>query len=249
MIYYEQEPECVAISDYVKCFWMSDSQDSEGISTVLPDGYFDLIFRFQDAQLASVFLTGTWTIPVDVPYAKHTRYFGVRFKLLASEYIFNESIERIIDTSTVLPSNFWDVELSVFRSFEIFVQAFSCKIECRVPAISEVDARKLRLVQILYDEKGSITVAELANRVGWSARQINRWFNNQFGLSLKKFSGILKCHATYGEIANGKLHPVSGYYDQAHLIKEIKRYTGATPKILHENKNVRFLQLSTQVKP
>lgn len=228
---------------------MSDSQDSEGISTVLPDGYFDLIFRFQGDQLASVFLTGTWTIPVDVSYAKHTRYYGVRFKLLASEYIFKESIERLIDTSTDLPSDFWDIDRSVFETFDCFVLTMSRKIECRLPVVSEIDMRKLRLVQILYDEKGAVSVAELANRVGWSARQINRWFNNQFGLSLKKFSGILKCHATYGDIANGELHPVSGYYDQAHLIKEIKRYTGATPKILHENKNVRFLQLSTQLKP
>lgn len=248
MIYLENEVTG-ELADFVKCFWMSDSQDSEGISTVLPDGYFDLIFRFQESNLTSVFLTGTWTIPVDVPYEKHTRYFGVRFKLLASEYIFKESIEQIIDTSTLLPFNFWGIESDSFDSFERFSIEMAQKIKRRLPVLSEVDQRKLRLIQILYDENGAIPVAELSIRVGWSSRQINRWFNSQFGLSLKKFSAILKCHATYGDIANGQLHPVSSYYDQAHLIKEIKRFTGATPKILHENKNVRFLQLSTQTKP
>jgi AraC-like DNA-binding protein len=39
--------------------------------------------------------------------------------------------------------------------------------------------------------------------------------------------------------------PQEDYFDQAHFIKEIKKYTGTTPKELHKNENVRFLQLST----
>ena len=40
------------------------------------------------------------------------------------------------------------------------------------------------------------------------------------------------------------LSPQTDYFDQAHFIKEIKKYTGTTPKELHKNKNDRFLQLS-----
>jgi AraC-like DNA-binding protein len=88
-------------------------------------------------------------------------------------------------------------------------------------------------------------VSELAGQIGWSSRQINRWFNSQFGLSLKTFANILKCHAAYRHIAQGQFQPDKSYYDQAHFIKEVKRYTGTTPKELHKNKNDRFLQLTT----
>ncbi|HPS13635.1 MAG TPA: AraC family transcriptional regulator [Prolixibacteraceae bacterium] len=247
MIYAEKEISG-ELSNFVKCFWMSGSGETEGIHTVLPDGYFDLIYRFSGEQLESVFLTGTWTKPVDVNYTKHVRFFGIRFKLIASEYIFHESIEKILDTSTELPFDYWNVDREVFGSMESFSATMSPLIASCLPDYSEVDRRKFRLIQILYDQKGDVEVSKLAEQIGWSSRQINRWFNRQFGLSLKTFANILKCHAAYQHIANGEPGAAKAYYDQAHFIKEIKRYTGATPKELHKNKNVRYLQLSTQSK-
>lgn len=224
---------------------MSDSEEGEGVHTVLPDGYFDLLFQWIGDQLVNVCLTGTWTIPVDVSFTKHTRYFGVRFKLIASEYIFRNSIERIVDTSTDLPLDYWNTEPHVFDSFEGFSEIMSQIILKYLPDYKEIDRRKFRLIQTLYEQNGDIAVSELAVQIGWSSRQINRWFNSQFGLSLKTFANILKCHAAYRHIAQGQFQPDKTYYDQAHFIKEVKRYTGTTPKELHKNKNDRFLQLST----
>lgn len=248
MIYLENEITG-ELSHFVKCFWMSDSEEGEGKHTVLPDGYFDLLYKFDGNSLFSVCLTGTWTKPIDVSFTKHTRFFGVRFKLIASEYIFRESIEKIVDTSTELPLNYWNIDQSIFGSIELFSAAMCKIIADYLPDYSAIDLRKFKLIQTLYDQKGDISVSSLAQQVGWSSRQINRWFNSQFGLSLKTFANILKCHAAYKHIAQGQLHPIKAYYDQAHFIKEVKRYTGVTPKELHENKNVRFLQLSTQTKP
>jgi len=51
------------------------------------------------------------------------------------------------------------------------------------------------------------------------------------------------CNASYSDISEGNLFPQEDYFDQAHFIKEIKKYTGTTPKELYKNENVRFLQL------
>ncbi|MFZ1582238.1 MAG: hypothetical protein WAT26_13895, partial [Saprospiraceae bacterium] len=64
---------------------------------------------------------------------------------------------------------------------------------------------------------------------------------------LKEFLKIVRCHATYQNISNGNLNPSTHFFDQAHFIKEIKKYTGVTPKELSKNKNDRFLQLSKVV--
>jgi AraC-like DNA-binding protein len=248
MIYLENEISG-ELSSFVKCFWMSDSEEEEGTHTVLPDGYFDLLYQFNDSNLVNVCLTGTWTKPVDVSFTKHTRFFGIRFKLIASEYIFRESIEQIVETSTELPHDYWNIDQNIFSTIESFSATMNAIIEGYIPDYTKIDRRKFKLMQTLYDQNGDISVSKLAEQVGWSSRQINRWFNSQFGLSLKTFANILKCHAAYKHIAHGQLHPMDAYYDQAHFIKEVKRYTGVTPKELHENKNVRFLQLSTQTKP
>jgi AraC-like DNA-binding protein len=247
MIYLEKNANTNQ-SNFVKCFWFSDSQEAEGVHTVLPDGYFDLIYCFQGEMHKRTFLTGTWTKPIDVPFTKHTRHFGVRFKLLASEYVFNIPIQSIIDTSLCLSPDYLTEELDVFASFDLFAAHMEKVVNAMIPESGSVDPRKFKLFQILYGCHGNIGVSELSERVGWSSRQINRWFNAWFGLPLKTFANILKCHAAYRNIAQGELNPVGDYYDQAHFIKEIKRFTGTTPKVLHENKNVRFLQLSTREK-
>jgi len=242
MIYTENEISG-ELSDFVKCFWMFDSQGEDVLNTILPDGYFDLIFEIRNSELFSVFLTGTWTKAIDVHIEKHTRMFGVRFRLIAAEYIFRESIETIVNTSTNLPVDYWEaLQFDDLAQFEELISRILIRF---LPEKDEIDNRKFRLFQILYEQKGDIPVSELADRIGWSSRQINRWFNSQFGLSLKTFANILKCHAAYRQIAKGQLQPAKSYYDQAHFIKEVKRYTGVTPKKLHQNKNDRFLQLST----
>lgn len=245
MLYLENKPHN-SLFDFVKCYWFSDTQESQGEYTILPDGYFDLIYRFVDDVHQKTFLTGTWVKPIDVPYVKHTRHFGVRFKLIASEYIFQTPIQQIIDSSLELPHDYWGATNALFSGFENFRRHMENHICTIIPIMPAIDSRKLKLFNMLYSTDGNISVNELSQKVGWSSRQINRWFNSQFGLSLKTFANILKCHAAYNSIAQGELKPVGNYHDQSNFIKEVKRFTGATPKILHENKNVRFLQLSTR---
>jgi AraC-like DNA-binding protein len=63
---------------------------------------------------------------------------------------------------------------------------------------------------------------------------------------LKSFLNIVRCNSSYKDISKGNLFPSENYFDQAHFIKEIKRYTGTTPSKLFKNENVRFLQLATK---
>jgi hypothetical protein len=153
---------------------------------VLPDGYFDLIFNRLDNKLDRIFLTGTRTIPVDVPFTKNTSHFGIRFKLIASEYIFRESIERIIDTSTNLPLHYWNVSNETFEDLETFSIEMGKIIQRFIPNYTEIDRRKFLLMGYLYDNHGDISVAELSERVGWSSRQINRWLTIIW-IALKNF--------------------------------------------------------------
>lgn len=88
-------------------------------------------------------------------------------------------------------------------------------------------------------------IREISEKVFWTSRQINRYFNLTFGISLKEYLNIIRSNQTFKDIANKKLAPQNKYLDHSHFIKEIKRYTGVTPKELYKNKNDRFLQLST----
>lgn len=233
------------ISNFIKGFWEFESTDKECTYTILPDGFFDLIYTIQNEQILEISLTGVWTKQIQISIPKNTKLIGIRFKLIAAEYIFKQSIKALINTKTILPKTFLGAENSPFQDSEKFINYLTQKLFYNLKSLAEIDPRKFELFKIIYEQKGEITVKELSERVFWSSRQINRYFNNQFGFSLKTFSNILKCNSSFSQIAKGKLFPEKEYYDQAHFIKEIKRYTGVTPKDLYHNKNDRFLQLST----
>lgn len=231
------------LNNFVQCFWYYQTTNTEVQHTILPDGYFDLITEFENEILTRVKLTGIWTKPKDIQIPKNTTFFAIRFKILAIEYIFNKEIKSILDTSVNLPFSFWNIDKYKCNEFVNFVSDTTKKLDASIKHLREIDSRKLNLFEIVYQQETK-TVSELSKKVFWSSRQINRYFHSQFGITLKEFIKIVRCNATYEEISNGNLNPQSDFFDQAHFIKEIKKYTGVTPKELNKNKNDRFLQLS-----
>ena len=242
MKYREIEPNGF-LNNFVKCFWYYETTDKEIQHTILPDGYFDLIAEFENETLTTVKLTGIWTKPKDIQIPNNTKFFAIRFKLIAIEYIFQKEIKSILDSIVNLPFSFWSIDKYKSNEFEKFVSEITSNLDTSIKHLKQIDSRKLKLFDSVYEQKTK-TVAEISSTVFWSSRQINRYFQTQFGITLKEFLKIVRCNATYEEISNGNLNPNSDYFDQAHFIKEIRKYTGATPKVLNQNKNDRFLQLS-----
>lgn len=242
MRYREIEPNGF-LNNFVKCFWYYETTDTEIQHTILPDGYFDLIAEFENETLTTVKLTGIWTKPKDIQIPNNTKFFAIRFKLIAIEYIFQKEIKSILDSIVNLPFSFWSIDKYKSNEFEKFVSEITSNLDTSIKHLKQIDSRKLKLFDSVYEQKTK-TVAEISSTVFWSSRQINRYFQTQFGITLKEFLKIVRCNATYEEISNGNLNPNSDYFDQAHFIKEIRKYTGATPKVLNQNKNDRFLQLS-----
>lgn len=242
MKYREIEPNGF-LNNFVKCFWYYETTDTETHHTILPDGYFDLIAEFENEILTTVKLTGIWTKPKDIQIPKNTKFFAIRFKLIAIEYIFQKEIKSILDEIVNLHFSFWNIDKFKSDEFERFATEITSNLDTSIKHLKQIDDRKLKLFDLVYEQKTK-TVAEISSKVFWSSRQINRYFQTQFGVTLKEFLNIVRCNATYEEISNGILNPNSDYFDQAHFIKEIRKYTGATPKVLNQNKNDRFLQLS-----
>lgn len=237
------------LSNFIKCFWQYENALDDAEYSILPDGYFDLIFEFENNIQKKSYLTGIWTESVTVNIKKNTKLIGIRFKLPAAEFIFDMSIKNILNTSSEIFENRIDFKNVIFYDFESATNLLINKFADILQFSVRIDNRKLRLFELLYQSNEELKISEIADIIGWSSRQINRYFNKQFGFSLKTFLNILNCRSSYSEIANGQLSPTNYYFDQSHFIKNVKRYTGATPKELYKNKNDRFLQLSTLKTP
>ncbi|PIF45424.1 AraC-like DNA-binding protein [Chryseobacterium sp. 52] len=218
--------------------------DSAKEVVVIPDGRIDLFFIRSGSEndSFSVFLIGLETAPEQRSIPPGTIAFVISFRPLAVEYILHTSIAHLINTARTLPDDFWNMAINDFKDLEIFSKTISKKVIELLP--EEADERKRKLFDLIYSSNGEMSVKELSEKTGWSSRQINRYFNQQFGLSLKAYSNILRFRASLEHIAEGKLFPELNFTDQTHFIKEIKKFSGVAPKELSKNKNDRFILLS-----
>ncbi|REH01698.1 helix-turn-helix domain-containing protein [Flavobacterium aquicola] len=228
------------LSDFVYCYssLQNISNFTEGV--IVPNGKIDLLFCKTTDNRFQIMLMGLETKPKPMPKLKVETFFAISFNPLALEYVFHESIAEFVDSGKELPNDFWDFSINDLDDFDAFCKKASQKIQSLLS--SKIDSKKLQLFELIFATDGEVNIKDLSEKVSWSERQINRYFNQQLGISLKTYCSILRFQASLHHIKDGKLSPQLNFTDQSHFIKEIKKLSGVSPKELFKNQNDRFLQ-------
>ena len=240
---YQLRKPDASLSDVVDYFWtLTNHATTDHDIVLLPDGRVDLLFSYSPNEPFHVILLGLDSEAHKTTFEAGTAIFGVSFKLPAIEYVFNTHIAHLLNLAEVMPPGFWDISREDLTNFDGFCQKIHHKINRLLQ--TEIDPRKRKLFNHIYSSHGTLSIRELSDLAGWSSRQINRYFNDHFGLSLKTYCNILRFRASFPQLQEGKLFPEEHFTDQAHFIKEVRKYAGVVPKELHKNKNDRFIQLS-----
>jgi AraC-like DNA-binding protein len=231
-----------SIVPFVHSFWMLENRSGEDIpSTILPNGMVDMMVVKMNSENWETVVRGIDTVPSQVIITAGTKMFSIGFKLLAVEYLLGNSVKDLLNGGKSIANDFWQFEESDKNSLENFCKKATQKIKALSP--ESIDSRKKKLFELIYLSNGSVTVNELSGSVYWSSRQMNRYFNQQFGISLKAYCNILRFGASFKHISEGNLFPEQSFTDQNHFIKEIKKYAGVTPKALSKNKDDRFIDI------
>lgn len=233
-----------SLTGFVESFWLlQNHSDSDKEVIVLPDGRIDLFFTQSATEPFHVILLGIETQHGQATVTPKRQTFAISFKPLSIEYLFQNNIANLLDKAEILPTDFWNFSADDLNNFDLFCEKATQKIQSLLP--KDIDERKRKLFELIYSSNGALTVQQLSEKVFWSSRQINRYFNQQFGLSLKTYCNILRFRTSFQHIKDGKLFPQQNFADQSHFIKEVKKLSGVSPKELKRNKNDRFIQFST----
>lgn len=232
-----------SLADFVESFWLlQNHSDNDKEVVVLPDGRIDLFFTQSASEPFQVILLG-----IETQYGQQTirpkrHTFAISFKPLATEYLFQNNIAILLDKGAFLPIDFWDFCDEELNDFDLCCEKATKIIRSLLP--KEIDERKRNLFDLIYKTNGAISIKELSEKAFWSRQQINRYFNQQFGLSAKAYCNIIRFRASFQHIKEGKLFPQQNFADQSHFIKEVKKLSGVSPKELSKNQNERFIQFS-----
>jgi AraC-like DNA-binding protein len=244
--FFEEVEPSKSLTTFVKRFWKFNNSTAEQKHyTILPDGYFDIVVKITNDSIENISLFGLCTKELEVVIPANTNVFGICFKPLAVEYILKKTIADVLNSEKILQNNFWNINNISFHNFQKWTEEITFQLFSELAKSKELDERKQNIFNLLFEKNGVLTIDALSKKVFWNSRQINRYFKESFGLSLKAYCNILRCFASYTQIREGDLFPTADFYDQSHFIKEIKKHTGVNPTELYKNKNDRFLQFNT----
>jgi AraC-like DNA-binding protein len=87
----------------------------------------------------------------------------------------------------------------------------------------------------LVAARGCVQVGAVAGELGWSRRYLTERFRGEVGLSPKTFARVLRFEhahelaAARDPLPWGDVAAVSGYADQAHLVRDWREFTGRSP--------------------
>ncbi|MCX6044754.1 MAG: helix-turn-helix domain-containing protein [Chloroflexi bacterium] len=237
---------CVALQPFVRRFLVVESTTAHR-DAHLPDTGLVAAFRFQgDCRLDSglqaprAALTGLWdTVRTHVHSQDHAVVI-VSFTTTGAAAWLRQPLHEFANTTTDLAAVLGD-SAQLDQLHDNLATAANHEQRIRLVEdllLSHADNRQLDLaiagaVALIEQAQAMLRIEDLAQEIGLSQSALERRFRCHVGVSPRKFASlvrlknVLKLHARGADlttIAHG-----AGYYDQAHFIKDFKRFTGLAP--------------------
>lgn len=229
------------LENYCMCIWTIKSKnklDKSVDNNILPDACIDIVIDFaNDSICFAGFSKETEAFQLN----KKIDYMGVRLKPGVFYLLFNVEADKIMDNE--IP--FCDVEKEINLDRILNLKSTNERMECLKYYLFQKTKDKpkmpfVTMVEELYSNPKDQNVMDIANNLGYSERHLYRVFKANFGVSPKVLLNILRLHLCLTLILEKNMNLVDianlcGFYDQSHLIREIKRYTGISPLKIIDN--------------
>jgi AraC-like DNA-binding protein len=232
------------LSDYVASFWKLENKGSHSYRVeILPDGYFDIVYTSMKRRPFRISLIGLATKPRKYTIPTQASAYGISFKLPAAEYVLKSPIADLLNGYKYLDNTFWCSRNLDFQDLERFTMIFEPIIAACID--KELPVEQVQLFDRIYQSGGLLPVGELSGATTWNSRQINRYFQKYFGLTLKMYCDILRFRSSLNMLNSKELSTMDGYYDQSHYIRQVRKFSDSSPKHLISDPDKAFIQLTS----
>lgn len=236
MIYKEIKPS-ENLKDLIKYHWIMivpNDYDPEKTHICPPDACISLIFfkAFDYPSEDKVFLSAigyNFNQPKLVP---NSIFIGVKFKPGTYISVFPHPIEKILKSEIIISSSgFNQIINEIDQDFNKF-NDIENEIIINMQPIS--DDRSVLIADKIDEHRGNISLKDIAANNNLSVRQCQRIFKKSIGISLVFFSQIIRMRKVIDNLifTNNNFINIAidnGYFDQSHMIHELKKHSGYTP--------------------
>ena len=247
---------------YVDCYWaLSGRAGGSRPEPVLPDGTIEVIFNLADAfenhrddgtalrQPLSL-VVGEITRPMLIASTGRVDIVGIRFRPGGAHPFLQLPLWELTDRWFALEELATDQERDVLtRLFDAGGEAarflvLSEHLTCLLGVAGRLDRAVEGAVDLITKSGGWMPIDELAGRLGLSGRQLELRFKERVGIGPKllarmvRFQRIFQALEARASRRWGRVAAECGYYDQAHLIRDFRQFTGQTPAAFFRDENL-----------
>ncbi|MBC7892061.1 MAG: AraC family transcriptional regulator [Sphingobacteriaceae bacterium] len=255
MVYREIPPPAV-LAPYVRFFWTLEN-DLSLVPTagerVFPDGCVELIVHYGDAYQSldldgsirlqpRCFVHGQLTRCLHLVPTGRTGLIAVRFRPEGALAFLHRPLHEFTDQAVGLDDVFGRAGKELAETV-VQARTESERLEILQKFLIDRLAASLQTDWVVAEGIGHLAVMQgqtdlcaLRQRLNVSERQFERKFLHAVGMSPKLFNRVLRFQAVF---QRAQLDPAatltalsleSGYYDQAHFIRDFRAFTGLAPR-------------------
>jgi AraC-like DNA-binding protein len=236
------------LAGIVERLWrVEDPRPSGEPETICPDGRSEIVIHLGEAMEGQPrhLLVGQMDAPLTITPSGRVAMVGARLspaglhrllpipqdclmgQIISLETVWNAWTRQTADQISAAPTP--DAELDAFeRALEALVPADRWRASDRGVSAA---------LAALRASGGNASIARIASDTGVSRRQLERRFREQVGLPPRLYARIVRFQRAFqalGHESGAAIAANCGYADQAHLVREIRRFAGQTPGLLAE---------------
>lgn len=253
-----------ALAHLIRHYLVLDGlQPAGGVHRLFADGNTGLVFNLDNAAFASAVhpcwlygqiktyhdltLTGSinWMVVVLQPYGAYHLWGVPADALFNCFFPAEEVLKHRMDEITNALMRVTQLSERVQLLDTFFLQQIN---KCKAP-----DPVIIQAVDHIVQHEGAMSVTLLLQFLYVTERTLERKFKHAVGITPKRFIDIARLNVSAKRMQrmnkNQSLARVaydSGYFDQAHFIKDFRKFTGFTPQQYHSQVHplaLNFLQL------
>jgi AraC-like DNA-binding protein len=262
---YQKVKPRIQLAPFIDSIWIQKNDSSySGTSfptIVLPTTTIDLVFHFGDPfveiddngsqhLLPKIYITGQKTKPLKVKAKGRTGIILVSFKPWGLFHLLQIPANEFKDASVPLADIIGHERINEIEQKLIEAQTIDTKVDimqsflCDFLKASDSQTADRLIIEAAHkinEAKGVKGIAEIKEDFFISKRHFIRRFQKVMGLNPKEFSNIIRFQKsllyTNLQIPVENIISDLGYYDQSHLLHEVKKMSGYSRSAISKKYN------------
>jgi AraC-like DNA-binding protein len=255
-MYYTRHRPAPPLCDYVEFLWCLSEGPTHPTERILPGGTTELVINLCDNEISvtdpqrrypfrrfsGTVVAGPYGRYFDIDASRHSAMLGVHFKPGGAQPFLGAPSNELLDTHVNL-EELWNAEADTLR-------ARACDAHSPAKRFAVLESALMSRLRSDHVERDGIAgalnellpgasnppIEQLAELAGMSHRHLIRKFTASVGMTPKTFSRVRRFHRTMRRLQScvpprwSEFAAECGYADQAHMIREIRFFSGLTPE-------------------